>query len=215
MAFSSHKFTRSRIKGLYVIVDADVVGERDIVEVTRAVLRGGAGTIQFRDKLHDKGDVLPITRRIRQLCGSFGASFIVNDHIDLAIACGADGVHLGQHDIPVPEARDMLGSTYIVGTSNALLEEAMLSISQGADYVAVGTIFPTKTKENTRAAGLDMLRRVKASVNVPVVAIGGINKENAREVILAGADALCVISAVVAAPDPEAATREIMSVIES
>lgn len=204
----------NRIKGLYVIVDAGVVGERDIVAVTHAVLTGGASTIQFRDKLSDKGDVLSIARDMRQLCNSFGATFIVNDHIDLAIASGADGVHLGQHDLPVPEARDMLGPKRIIGTSNALFDEAMLSVSQGADYVAVGTIFPTKTKENTRPAGLDMLRQVKASVNVPVVAIGGINKNNVTEVTSVGADALCVISAVVAALDPAEAARDIISAMK-
>ena len=131
--FSGNKSDDSKIKGLYVIVDAGVVGERDIIAVTNAVLTGGAGAIQFRDKLSDKGDVLSIARDMRQLCNSFGAIFIVNDHVDLAIASGADGVHLGQHDLPVPEARDILGSNYIIGTSNALFDEAMLSVSQGAD----------------------------------------------------------------------------------
>ena len=123
------------------------------MELSQAALRGGARVIQLRDKLHDKGDVLPIARRIRDLCDRHEAVFIVNDHADLAAACDAHGLHLGQHDLPVAEARAVLKPYQIIGTSNALVEEAAESESQGADYLAVGAIFPTDTKERTRPQG--------------------------------------------------------------
>lgn len=179
-----------------------------MVELAHAVLRGGARVIQLRDKVHDKGDVLPIARRMRALCDDYGALFIINDHADLAVACDAHGLHLGQHDLPIREARAILRPHQIIGSSNALLEEALESERQGADYAAVGAIFPTTSKDRTRPAGLETLRKVKERVSIPVVAIGGIHGDNVAQVVRAGADAVCVIAAVVSAPDPEEAARE-------
>ncbi|MFH1560913.1 MAG: thiamine phosphate synthase [Chloroflexota bacterium] len=204
-----------KIKGLYVIVDAQVAQGRDMVELAQAVLRGGARVIQLRDKMHDKGDVLPVARRIRGLCDEYDALLIINDHADLAVACNAHGLHLGQHDLPIEEARAILHPHQIIGKSNALLEEALESERQGADYLAVGAIFPTDTKEKTRPAGLETLERVKAQVSAPVVAIGGINKNNVPQVMLAGADAVCVISAVVGDPNPEEAARRLVNAMSS
>ena len=204
-----------RVSGLYVIVDAQVARDRDLVDLTEAVLRGGARVIQLRDKLHDKGDVLPVARRIRDLCDRHDAVFIMNDHADLAVACDAHGLHLGQHDLPVAEARAILRPYQIIGTSNALVEEAVESENQDVDYLAVGAMFPTDTKERTRPAGLSTLSAVKATASVPLVAIGGINLANVAQVIRAGADAACVISAVVGAPDPEAAARQLIAAMHS
>jgi thiamine-phosphate pyrophosphorylase len=204
-----------RLKGLYVIIDAQAAQGRDLVELAQAILQGGARVIQLRDKVHDKGDVLPIARRIQELCEEHGALLIINDHADLAVACNAHGVHLGQHDLPIEEARSVLRPHQVIGSSNALLEEAMESESQGADYVAVGAIFPTNTKEKTRPAGLATLRKVKERVSIPIVAIGGIGQENVAEVMRAGADAVCVISAVVGSSDPEQAARRLVAAIET
>ncbi|MDA0988077.1 MAG: thiamine phosphate synthase [Chloroflexi bacterium] len=210
MELSIRKGIARKVNGLYVIVDAQVAQGRDLVELTQAVLLGGAQVIQLRDKLHDKGDVLPIARRIRDLCDRHGALLIINDHADLAVACDAHGLHLGQHDLPIEEARAILRSHQIIGKSNALLEEALESERQGADYLAVGAIFPTDTKEKTRPAGLETLEKVKARASVPVVAIGGINEDNVPRVMLAGADAACVISAVIGDPNPEEAARRLI-----
>ena len=211
MDSAAREKSAQRVRGLYVIVDAQAAGGRDLVELTQAVLRGGASVIQLRDKLHDKGDVLPVARRIRDLCDTHDAIFIMNDHADLAVACDAHGLHLGQHDLPVAEARAILKPYQLIGTSNALPEEALESEKQGADYLAVGAMFPTDTKERTRPAGLSTLSEVKARAGVPVVAIGGINLDNISQVVRAGADAACVISAVVGAPDPEAAARRLIT----
>lgn len=201
------------LKGLYVIVDLQFSLGQDSLELTRSVLRGGAKIIQLRDKLTDKGLVLSLARGMRNLCEEYGALFIINDHADLAVACDAHGLHLGQNDLPIKEARSILKPNQIIGKSNALVSEAVDSIGEGADYLAVGAIFPTSTKEKTRPAGLNTLREIVSLKACPVVAIGGIKQANISDVIDAGADAVCVISAVIGNPDPEKATRNLVNVI--
>ena len=212
---SDRRSQAARIKGLYVIIDAQAAMGRGLVEISRAALQGGARVLQLRDKINDKGDVLPVARAIRGLCEEHGALLIINDHADLAVACNAHGLHLGQHDLPIEEARAILGPNQLIGTSNALLEEAQDSERRGADYLAVGAMFPTDTKERTRPAGLETLARVRGNTSLPLVAIGGINEDNVPGVVAAGADAACVISAVVSAPDPEAAARRLVAAIEA
>ena len=173
----------SKIKGLYVILDDQFLKGRNMVDLAYSILSGGASVIQIRDKKNDKGDILDNSIRIRDICESHGALLIINDHVDLAVASGAHGVHLGQHDLPIDISRQILLPNQLIGTSNALLNEASESIRTGADYIAVGAIFPTKTKNNTRPAGLNTLSNICRISSVPVVAIGGIDKSNAREVI--------------------------------
>jgi thiamine-phosphate diphosphorylase len=194
-----------RIHGLYVIVDPAACGGRSAVDVARMALEGGARMLQWRDKLRDKGDQLDDVRRVREMCDAHDALLIVNDHADLALAAGAAGVHVGQHDLPVAAVRLITGASAIIGVSTNNPDEARRGESDGADYVAVGAIFPTQSKGVTRPADLQRLRDVKAAVSLPVVAIGGIGPANIGEVIAAGADAAAVISAVCGAPDPRAA----------
>ena len=202
-----------KLRGLYVIIDP-AAAPSDPLAVAAAALRAGACAIQWRDKLRDKGDQILDCLRLLELCARHDALFIVNDHADLAASCGAHGLHVGQHDLPLPRARQVMAPHQIVGSSNATVEEAAESHGQGADYVAVGAIFPTGTKSNTRPAGLETLRRVRSRVQGPIVAIGGINEANAGDVIAAGADAVAVISAVAAASDPEAAARSLIDRIQ-
>ncbi len=205
----------SKIRGLYVIVDPEITRGRPVLEVAEAALKGGAMVIQLRNKVQDKGDVLPTARRLQDLCEKHNATFIVNDHADLAVSCGSHGLHLGRHDLPAGEARRVLQPWQLIGVSNALLQEALESQAQGADYIAVGSIYPTSTKGTTRPAGLEILRQVKGSVTSPVVAIGGINESNVGEVVRAGADCVCVVSAVSLADDPEEAARRLVGKIET
>ena len=204
---------RKLVKGLYVIIDPKFTADRDPLVVAEGALEGGVSLIQLRAKTGSKGESLPLARKLAALCHKHKALFIVNDHADLAVLSEADGLHLGQQDLPVAEARKVLSPNQITGRSNAVLEEALLSQSQQADYIAVGSIFPTKTKENTRPAGLETLKRIKNAVSHPVVAIGGIKKETAGEVIRAGADAICVSSAVGLAENPKSAVEELMEEI--
>jgi thiamine-phosphate diphosphorylase len=204
------------IRGLYVIIDPDACGGRDAVDIARQALEGGAAMLQWRDKRREKGDQLPDALAIRELCASHGALFIVNDHVDLALAVGADGVHLGQHDLPVELVRPLVPPGFVIGVSTNNADEARAAQERGASYVAVGSVFPTASKEpeRTRAASPERVREVKAAVGVPIVAIGGINASNVQQVVAAGADAVAVISAVCSAGDPRAAAAELARLIE-
>lgn len=199
---------RERLRGLYVIVDPQVIGGRSEDEVTRAAIAGGARLIQLRDKVRDKGVQLQVARRLKALCAEAGVLFIVNDHVDLALAVDADGVHVGQEDLPVPEVRRLVPSDFIVGCSTKTVEQALAAQADGADYVAVG-VFPSPTKPSAQPFEhrLDVLSDIKAAVSVPVCAISGINEGNIDRVLAAGADMVAVISAVVAAANVEVAAR--------
>ena len=211
LAASARREAARRVAGLYVIVDPELTRGRDVLDMARAALCGGATAIQLRDKVHDKGSQLPVARRLREVCQEHGASFIVNDHADLAAACDAHGLHVGQHDLPVPEARRVLYPAQFLGTSNALLQEAQASVQQQVDYIAVGAIYGTGSKASTRPAGIQGLRRVRKQVSgIPIVAIGGITLDNLDPVLEAGADSICVIGAVCLADDPEQAARRLV-----
>jgi thiamine-phosphate diphosphorylase len=203
-----------RISGLYVIIDPEACRGRAPTEIARMALDGGASVVQWRDKRREKGDQLADARAIAALCRSGNAIFIINDHVDLALVCGADGVHLGQHDLPIEAARPIAGAEIIIGVSTNNADEARAAEAAGADYVAIGAIFSTASKGNTRPADMQRIRDVKAAVRVPVVAIGGINASNVHHVIEAGADAAAVISAVCGADDPRAAARELTAAFE-
>jgi thiamine-phosphate diphosphorylase len=187
---------------------------RDEVDVATQAIRGGTKVIQLRDKKHKKGEMLEIARRLKELCAQQDVLFIMNDHVDIAIACGADGVHLGQSDLPVSEARVLLAPDKIIGRSTHNLSEAELAESEGADYIAVGSMYPTTSKEEFTLAGLETLRQIREKTSLPLVAIGGINETNAAEVIEAGADGIAVISAVLGAEDVEKAARNLVDIIE-
>ena len=205
-----------QVRGLYVIVDPEATRGRDVVEVAEAALRGGTSVIQLRDKTRDKGEVLEVARAIKALCDEHGALFIVNDDADIALLSEAHGLHVGQTDLPVPEARRVLTPEQIVGRSNNSVEESLESVGQSADYVAVGAIYATSTmgKSGRTALGPQMIGRVKDAVSAPVVAIGGINADNIADVAHAGADCICVVSAVTFADDVAAAAAELVGLME-
>ena len=208
--------TPPKIDGLYVIVGPDATRGRPVLEVAEAALRGGARVLQFRDKSGDRGDVLPTAVRLRELCRDHDALFFVNDDIALGFASDADGVHLGQSDLPVDVARRLLAPGKLIGRSNNTDAEVEESVSLGVDYVAVGAVFPTSTvgKGARQAIGLDGVRSARDTTDIPLVAIGGINESNVGNVIRAGADCVSVISAVTMADDPEAAARRLVATIE-
>lgn len=197
------------LRGLYVIIDPSLAEGRDEVEIAREALAGGARLLQLRDKRREKERQLPIARALRALCRERGAPFIVNDNVDLALAVGADGVHVGQKDLSVSAVRRLVPQEMIVGCSTNNPEEARRAEADGASYVSVGRLFPTGSKRDTRPATTETLRAVKAAVSLPVCAIGGINETNIDEVLAAGADMAAVIEAVIAAPDVQEAARRL------
>lgn len=200
-----------RLQGLYVIVDPAAGAAGRELELAAAALDGGARLLQLRDKTREKGLQLPVAREMARLCREREALFIVNDHVDLALTCGAHGVHVGQKDLPVAEVRRLVPPEFIVGCSTNNVEEALAAQAAGASYVSVGRLFPTGSKQDTRPATLDTLRAVKAAVQVPVCAIGGIDQSNIDDVLAAGADMVAVIAAVASAPDPRSAARLLAS----
>ncbi len=195
----------ARLPGLYAIIDPEILNPISVVEAARQAVSGGASVIQLRDKKREKGLILQDAVKIQEVCSQLGAVFIINDHPDIAAACGADGVHLGQKDMPVAAARRVLPFNAIIGRSTATVEEALKAVEEGVDYVAVGAIFPTGSKLDTRPAGLETLRKVRAAVSLPIVAIGGIDADNLPEVVRAGADGVAIISALLKQNDIEEA----------
>jgi thiamine-phosphate pyrophosphorylase len=196
---------------LYVILDRSVAGGRQLPDLLGAVLAGGCRLVQLREKTMPLDELLALARHLARQCREADARFIVNDRADLALACGADGLHVGQGDLPAREARALLRPGMILGVSTHDPEQARRATADGADYVAVGSIFPTTTKAGFQLVGPELIRRVRPEVPVPLVGIGGITAENAPSVLGAGADAVAVISALCAAPDPEAATRAFLA----
>lgn len=204
----------SRLKGLYVIIDAEFLRGRDPAGLTRAVIRGGANVIQYRDKIHGIRDILAIAGQVRDACRETGTLFIMNDSLETALAVDADGLHVGQDDMPVDVARRLLPANRILGCSVRTIEEAKLARDLGADHLGVGAMFATPTKGEALAVGPERLAEIKQEIDLPLVAIGGINSTNIETVMETGADAACVISAVLSAEDAEAASRGLVTIIK-
>jgi thiamine-phosphate pyrophosphorylase len=198
---------------VYVILDRTAAAGRDLVDLLDAVIAGGARMVQLREKTWPSGQLWPLAERLRARCRGAGVTFVMNDRVDLAVALEADGVHLGQDDLPPRHARPLLRPGMILGVSTHSVEQARRAQADGVDYVAVGAMFPTRTKPDFELVGPALVRAVRAEVRVPLVGIGGITPGNALEVIRAGADGVAVISAICAASDPTAATRYFLRVI--
>ena len=203
-----------RMRGIYVIVDPEHTNNRNLIEVAEAAFNGGASTVQLRDKVSSKRTIVERATEIQKLAHNTGSLFIMNDHADIARIVASDGLHLGQKDISVEDSRVVLDDRQIVGTSNALVTEAEESERIGADYLAVGAMFPTATKIDTRPAGLETLTEIRAATSTHIVAIGGINESNLGAVLAAGADSVCIASAITKAEDVEAATRRLVKLFD-
>jgi thiamine-phosphate pyrophosphorylase len=203
-----------RLNGLYVIIDTAMLKGRSHVEIASGVIKGGAKVIQLRDKENSKKRLLSIAEEMKNLCNEQGVLFIINDYLDVALAVDADGLHLGQDDLPVDIARRLLPVDKILGCSARTIEKASIAKQEGADYIGAGAMYPTATREGAEVVGPDRLREIKKEIALPIVAIGGINKDNIKEVIKAGADSIAVIGAVLGEEDVERATRRLVNIIE-
>jgi thiamine-phosphate pyrophosphorylase len=204
-----------KINGLYVIIDTRILPEHSLMEAARQVIKGGVKVIQLRDKTLDKRKLLSVAMELQALCRQKDVLFIINDYLDIALASEADGLHIGQEDLPVAAARRLLPIDKILGVSASTVEQARAAEAEGADYIAVGGIYPTASKDNVELVGVERIRQIKQAVKKPLVAIGGISESNTREVIAAGADSVCVISAVLKAPDITRAAQNIIKIIEA
>jgi thiamine-phosphate pyrophosphorylase len=209
----SHRGKIERMTGLYVILDRQFLAGSDELDIAGQVIEGGARVIQLRDKQSKKGELLFVAQKLKELCSQTEVLFIINDYLDLATAVDADGLHVGQEDLPMPVIRRGLPIDKIVGCSVTTLFQAQKAQSEGADYIAVGSIFPTATKREAVVVGVDRIKELKGSVSIPLVAIGGINQSNIGEVVSAGADAVAVISAVLGEEDARGAVQKLVAKI--
>jgi thiamine-phosphate pyrophosphorylase len=195
---------------LYVITDETIAGGLTHAEIAERAIAGGADVIQVRDKACGSRELFQIGQTLRMSTKKTGTLFIVNDRLDVALACGADGVHLGQDDIRADVARQLAPPGFIIGVSVGTVDEAVRAEQEGADYIALSPVFSTASKHDAGpGCGLDVVREIRQSVSVPVIAIGGITLDNVNEVITAGADGVAVISVVVGSRNITAAAREL------
>jgi len=201
---------------LHILTDTLLQSRFSHIELTGQAIAGGANTIQFRHKLGPTREMIQVATEMKRLCNEKGVIFIVNDRIDVAIASEADGVHLGQDDFPIPLARKLLGDNRIIGGSAATMEDARKCLSDGADYVGFGPVFPTGSKDDAGpVSGIDILREIVETISLPIIAIGGIDKGNTPEVMKTGTHGIAVISAVCCKENPEEATKGLYKAIHS
>lgn len=204
------------MRGLYLVTDRGLAGDRPLEEVVLAAVEGGAGVVQLREKELATRAFVESARRLKALLEPRGIPLIVNDRVDVALAAGADGVHLGQEDMAYPDARALLGPDAIIGLSVETPEDVREAEGFDVDYLGVSPIFPTSTKSDTKGAwGLDGLAEVRRMSRHRLVAIGGLNATNAADAIRAGADAVAVVSAICAAADPRRAAEELAAVVDA
>jgi thiamine-phosphate pyrophosphorylase len=187
------------MKGFYFITDSGL-SRKGIVSDVRNAIKAGVRVVQYRQKCKSSREMLIEAIRLRCICKN--VTFLVNDRIDIALASGADGVHLGQDDLSLPVARKLLGKNKIIGVTVHSLKEAFFAQKQGADYLGVSPIFPTKTKSDAgKPVGIKELKEISKKVKIPIVALGGISLKNAGQAVRSGADSICAISAVLGKPD--------------
>ncbi|SKA12135.1 thiamine phosphate synthase [Selenihalanaerobacter shriftii] len=192
---------------LYVITNQNIAQGKDNLEVVKEAIIGGADIIQLREKDMSTRNLVNMGNELKVITKSAEVPLIVNDRVDIALAIDADGVHLGQDDLPIKEARKMMGNDKIIGISTHSLEQAIEAAAMGADYIGVGPVFPTQTKPNYNPVGLELVEKVSQRVEIPFVAIGGIKLDNIHEVIKAGAKRVAVVSGIVGVEDIESAAR--------
>ena len=200
---------------LYAVTDRHWTGEKTLLQQTEEAIKGGATFIQIREKNLNKQDFEQEALQLKKLCGKYRIPFVVNDNVRLAKKIDADGVHIGQDDMTLPEARKILGGQKIIGVSAQTVQEAVLAETQGADYLGVGAVFQTGSKDDAVEVPLETLKEICKAVKIPVVAIGGITKENVSGLKDSGICGISVISAIFAQKDITAATEELKRRVEN
>lgn len=199
---------------LYAVTDRSWLGQKTLVTQVEGALKGGATCIQLREKELDHKSFLKEAFEIKALCNKYNVPFIINDDVGIAIKCGADGVHVGQHDMSPWKVREKIGEKMILGVSAQTVEQAMLAEKGGADYLGVGAVFTTLTKLDADAISYETLKAICLAVMIPVVAIGGINKQNIMKLRGSGVDGVALVSAIFASEDIEQETKELRSLSE-
>lgn len=199
---------------LYAVTDRTWTGEKTLYMQVEDALRGGATCIQLREKELDEDAFLQEAIEIKKLCKSYSVPFIINDNVNVAIACGADGIHVGQKDMQAHDVRKSVGENMIVGVSAQTVEQALMAVQAGADYLGVGAVFSTSTKLDADMVSNKTLKAICSAVSIPVVAIGGIYKHNMLELAGTGVDGVALVSAIFASPDIENECKKLLTLSE-
>ena len=201
------------VTDIYALTDSGQCLGRSTVAVARDMMRAGLKILQYREKNKAKGAMLAECLELRELTRAAGCCFIINDHVDLALACGADGVHVGQEDLPLAVVRRLVGPEKIIGVSTHNMTEARAAVAEGADYIGAGAMFPTNTKKDITLSGPAYLREVTAWCPVPVVAIGGIHADRLPQIIEAGARCCAMVTAITLAEDIPAKVASLRAIM--
>lgn len=194
---------------LYAVSDRTWIGERKLSEQVEEALKGGATFIQLREKTLEFDEFLKEAMQIKEVTDRYQVPFVINDYVKVAVDCGADGVHIGQDDLGIEEARKLVGPDRILGVSVQTVEQAIAAEKSGADYLGAGSMFSTSTKMDAEMVSFETLKEICEAVNIPVVAIGGINQSNILELSGTGVDGAAIVSAIFAASDIKEASREL------
>lgn len=203
------KYDKKVKYGIYLITDRDVLKGRDLIQSLEEAISGGASLVQLREKNATSLEFYKLALEVKKATQKHNIPLIINDRLDIAIAVDAEGVHLGQQDLPIAIARKILGQGKIIGASTANLGEALRAQDEGADYIGVGALFPTDTKTNTRKVTLDEIKNIKQKVIIPVVGIGGINEKNIKSVADTGVDGVALVSAILGCDNITERTRKL------
>ena len=199
---------------LYAVTDRAWVGKQNLYEQVESALKGGVTCVQLREKELDEEEFLKEAMELSALCRKYGVPFFVNDNVEIAIKCHADGIHVGQEDMEAAKVRQRVGDDMMIGVSVHSVEEALEAVRNGADYLGVGAMFSTSTKTDVDVLPKETLSNICAAVDVPVVAIGGINKSNISQLSCTGADGVALVSAIFAAEDIESECRQLRRLSE-
>nr|WP_307774700.1 thiamine phosphate synthase [uncultured Cetobacterium sp.] len=196
--------------GVYAITDSKSGKDKDLLTYCEELLKGGAKILQYREKYKKMGEKLKEAKSLRELTKKYGATFIINDHVDIALLVKADGIHIGQDDFPISEVRKLIGENMIIGLSTHSPAQAQKALEDGADYIGVGPIFSTDTKDDVcDPVGLDYLNFVENNISIPYVAIGGIKTHNINTILKYKTKCICLVSELVGAKNTEEVTRNI------
>lgn len=193
---------------LYFVTDSTGIDDTELCDIIEKACKGGVTLVQLREKDRCGRDFLALARQVKTVTDKYNVPLIINDRVDIALACDAAGVHVGNEDIPVADVRKLIGPKKIIGATAKSIEQAVNAQKAGADYLGVGAIFPTSTKE-TILTDIETLKKICSEVTIPVCAIGGISYDNCYVLEKSGIDGIAVVSAITKSPDPEKATREL------
>jgi len=198
---------------LYLVTDRKLLGDRDLAQSIELAIQGGVSLVQLREKSVSTKEFLELAVRVKEITSKYEIPLIINDRLDIALAVDAEGLHVGQDDLPMLKARELLGPNKIIGVSASTLAEALLAQQQGADYLGVGAVYSTSTKTDASEVSLKQLELIKKSVSIPVVAIGGINLTNVQQVMATGINGVSVVSAILAQENIFMAAKQLQELL--